>query len=40
MLTVPIGKPVFKKIVKMTLTINATEDAVTHSNGEVPQMLL
>ena len=29
----------FKKTVKMTLTINATEDAITQSNGEVPQTL-
>ena len=29
----------FKKTVKMTLTINATDDAIAHSNGDIPQTL-
>ena len=29
----------FKKTVKMTLTINATDDAITHANGDIPQTI-
>jgi len=34
-----VGKPVFKKTVKLTLTINATDDAITHSNGDIQQTI-
>lgn len=30
-----VGKPVFKKTVKMTLMINATDDSISESNGDM-----